>query len=58
MSGVIVQKVWKVGNALVVTIPREARKKIPELSNGSYVQIYIEEDRLVIEPVELRGEKE
>ena len=52
MNKIIIQKIWKVGNALVITIPREARKKIPELTPGNYVQIYIEEDRLVIEPVE------
>lgn len=55
MSKIIIQKVWKVGNALVITIPREARKKIPKLSNGSYVQIHVEDDKLIIEPVELEG---
>ena len=52
MSGFIIQKVWEVGGATVVTIPKKVQEKIPGLSAGNYVQIYIEEDRLVIEPVE------
>jgi len=52
MSDVVVQRVWVVGKTPVVTIPKEAREKIPDLAPGNYVKVYTDGKKLIIEPME------
>jgi len=54
MSDVVIQKIWEIGKTPVITIPASARARIKLLQPGNYVKIYIEKDKLVIEPLPLK----
>ena len=53
MELVGIQKIWRIGKAPVITIPKDAREQIKALKVGNYVRIYIEDNKLIIEPVDL-----
>jgi len=52
MELIAVQKIWKIGKAPVVTIPKEVREAIPGLTPGNYVKVYVSRGKMVIEPID------
>jgi len=54
MDDVIVQKIWEVGKTPVVTIPKEVRMAIPDLTPGNYVKVYISRGKMVVEPFDVK----
>ena len=52
MELVGIQKIWKIGKAPVITIPKDAREQIKALKVGNYVRVYVEDNKLIIEPID------
>ena len=53
MELVGIQKIWRIGKAPVITIPKDARDQIKALKVGNYVKVYVEDNKLIIEPIDL-----
>ena len=53
MELVGIQKIWRIGKAPVITIPKDAREQIKALKVGNYVRVYVEDNKLIIEPIDL-----
>ncbi len=49
----IIQKLWKIGDSIVVTIPKEVRDKFPKLKAGAYVKMDVKENKIVLELVKI-----
>jgi len=53
MELVGIQKIWEIGKTPVITIPKEAREQVKALKPGNYARVYIEDNKLIIEPIDL-----